>query len=205
MICIFLQEISGVKVQSTNQELFPLYNYRYSCNSKTETLCTTINNVPLCNLNQNILSQDILSQGCNDIEETLNHRIINMRLNANISAVKLSELSKVNTSTISRYENAKFKIDLIDLDVLQNLAISCDKDKLFLFDEFLLFRLYHINILEEFIKLNNLTKLDLSRQVDLSIQLVRTWFKNKKRCPSYQLWQTTFREFTLIWIKNNID
>lgn len=28
--------------------------------------------------------------------------------------------------------------------------------------------------------------------VDLSIQLVRTWFKNKKRCPSYQLWQTTF-------------
>ena len=44
----------------------------------------------------------------------------------------------------------------------------------------------------------------ISELCGVSYTLVKTWFNKEKRSPSYELWQTTFMDYTLSWLEHNI-
>lgn len=128
-----------------------------------------------------------------------------MRLSCNLTAVELSLKTGIHTSTISRYENNQFSYDKIDIDTLSILSLACNKNEDYLLTPFLMFKKYHKEILQQFLIDNNISKLQLAELCGVSYTLVKTWFNKEKRSPSYQLWQTTFMEYTLHWLEQQID
>ncbi|MGN1480726.1 helix-turn-helix domain-containing protein [Porcipelethomonas sp.] len=128
-----------------------------------------------------------------------------MRLSSNMSKKDLALKSGISISTLSRYENGRYDINNINTDILQNLAITCGKDKLFLFTPYLKFKLYKNEILNAYINEFNISKYQLSKYLDLSYTLVKSWFNKKNRSPSYDIWQTAFKKFSLKWIEQNIN
>ena len=200
-ICIFLERVCDATAQIANSkengaEKFPFYNNRYSGTCKTETIKFEINNVPTCRMDTSYFN--------NSLSE-LSAKIRNMRLECNITATELSNKTGVNSTTISRYENDQFSIDKIDIDILSRLSIACDKDENYLLTPFLMFKKYHKQILEQYLIDNNISKKQLSQLCGVSYTLVKTWFNKEKRSPSYELWQTTFEDYVLDWLKHNID
>ena len=203
-ICIFLRRVCDVSAQVINPkyidgnsaELFPFYNNRCCSACETETLNVEINNVPTCRIDTSYFN--------NGISE-LSAKIRNMRLECNMTAVDLSNKTGVHPATISRYENDQFVINQIDIDVLSCLSIACDKSEDYLLTPFLMFKKYHKQILEQYLVDNNISKHKLSELCGVSYTLVKTWFNKEKRSPSYELWQTTFEEYTLSWLKHNIN
>ena len=141
----------------------------------------------------------------NNNPSELSAKIRNMRLECSMTATELSNKTGVNSTTISRYENDQFSIDKIDIDILSRLSIACGKDENYLLTPFLIFRKYHKQILEQYLIDNNISKKQLSQLCGVSYTLVKTWFNKEKRSPSYELWQTTFEDYVLDWLKHNID
>lgn len=139
------------------------------------------------------------------MEEQLGKQIVQLRLNNNLTEKELSDLCSIAPSTLSRYENGHFKIQLIDLNILKNISVHCGKNPLFLFNDYLLFRLYHKEILSQYLEAHSTSKYNLSEQLGVSYQLVKSWFRYEKRCPSLELWRATFTEITSYWINHNID
>lgn len=195
-IFIFLQKVCDSEAQITDlkngAKLFPFYDYCNCCTCKTET----INNIPTCRIET--------SYFYNDISE-LSTKIRNMRLKCNMTAIELSNKTGVNSSTISRYENNQFSIDKIDIDTLSRLSISCGENEDYLLTPFLMFKKYHKQILKQYLIDNNISKRQLSQLCNVSYTLVKTWFNKEKRSPSYELWQTTFKDYVLDWLKHNIN
>ena len=132
-------------------------------------------------------------------------KIRNMRLECNMTAIELSNKTGVHTATISRYENNQFSLDKIDIDTLSCLSIACEKNEDYLLTPFLMFKKYHTEILNQYLIDNNISKKKLSELCSVSYTLVKTWFNKEKRSPSYELWQTTFIDYTLGWLEHNIN
>ena len=128
-----------------------------------------------------------------------------LRLLKNLTAKSIAEKIEVNVSTISRYENNQFTHERADLELLKSYAVSCGENKYFLFDEYLLFREFKSAILNAYIAENNITKTKLSQELTVSKTLVLSWFNKENRSPSHELWQTAFKDFTSLWIKENLD
>lgn len=198
-ISIFLQKVCNITAQITGSndvEKFPFYNNRHCGSCKTETIYTNISNVPTCRIETSIFNNSI---------SDLSAKIRDMRLSCNLTATELSRKTGVHTATISRYENDNFSYDMIDIDILSILSVACGKDVDYLLNPYLKFKKYHKDILQQFLIDNNISKKQLAELCGVSYTLVKTWFNKEKRSPSYELWQTTFREYSLNWFSQKVD
>ncbi len=139
------------------------------------------------------------------VEESIGNRMTALRLSKNLLAKDISEKIECCTSTISRYENDQITSEHTDLELLKKYALCCGADKYFLFDEYLIFREFKNCILNEYLAERNITKTCLSQELSVSKPLVLSWFNKENRSPSHGLWQTAFKEFTLVWIKKNLN
>lgn len=166
----------------------------YSC--ETETIYNQILSVPTCRIETSLFYNEI---------SDFSAKIRNMRLSCNLTARELSHITGINASTISRYENNKFSYDKIDINILSVLSVACGKDDDYLLNPFLKFKKYHREILKQFLVDNNISKKQLAELCEVSYSLVKNWFNKEKRSPSYQLWQTTFKDYTLNWFSHNIN
>lgn len=133
----------------------------------------------------------------NNESDSLNSKITQMRLSRNMSAKELADKININSATLSRYERGKFSIERIDINILQNIAIACGYEIDSLLTPFLKFKLYKDQILTDYITINNISKSELAKQLNVSYTLVKSWFTNKNRSPSHNVWQTAFKDFTL--------
>lgn len=131
--------------------------------------------------------------------------MVSLRLSKNLTAKDVSEKIGVCTSTISRYENNQITSEHIDLELLKKYALCCEANEYCLFDEYLIFRSFKNNILNEYIIENNITKTQLAKELSVSKTLVLSWFNKENRSPSRELWQTAFKDFTLCWVEKNFD
>lgn len=198
-ISIFLQRVCDITAQITGSSdvvKFPFYNYRHCGSYKTETIYTNISNVPTCRIETSIFNNSI---------SDLSTKIRDMRLSCNLTEAELSRRTGVHTATISRYENDNFSYNMIDIDTLSILAVSCGKDMDYLLNPYLKFKKYHKEVLQQFLIDNKLSKRQLAELCGVSYTLVKTWFNKEKRSPSYELWQTTFREYSLNWLSQKVD
>lgn len=152
--------------------------------------------MPTCRIETSIFNNSI---------SDLSAKIRDMRLSCNLTAIELSRRTGVHTATISRYENDNFSYDMIDIDTLSILSVACGKDGDFLLTPFLKFKKYHKGILKQFLIDNSLSKKQLAELCGVSYTLVKTWFNKEKRSPSYEVWQTTFREYSLNWFSQKVD
>lgn len=139
------------------------------------------------------------------VEESIGNRMTALRLSKNLLAKDIAEKIGFCTSTISRYENDQITSEHTDLELLKKYALCCGADKYFLFDGYLIFREFKNCILNEYITERNITKTRLSQELSVSKPLVLSWFSKQNRSPSHELWQTAFKEFTLVWIKKNLN
>ena len=204
-ICIFLHRVCDVSAHIANPkckngnsaDMFPFYNHSSVDDCKTETLQVEIPNVPTCRMETSMFYDNDLSE--------ISMKIRDMRLSCNMTAVELSNKTGVHIATISRYENNQFSYDKIDIDSLSILALACNKNEDYLLTPFLKFKKYHKQILQQYLIDNNLSKIQLAELCNVSYTLVKTWFNKEKRSPSYELWQTTFREYSLNWFEHKID
>lgn len=198
-ISIFLQRVCDITAQITGSSdvvKFPFYNHSNCGSCKTETIYTNIPKVPTCRIETSIFNNSI---------SDLSAKIRDMRLSCNLTATELSRRTGVHTATISRYENDNFSYDMIDIDTLSILAVSCGKDMDYLLNPYLKFKKYHKEILQKFLIDNNISKKQLAELCGVSYTLVKTWFNKEKRSPSYEVWQTTFREYSLNWFSQKVD
>ena len=131
--------------------------------------------------------------------------MISLRLSKNFTAKVVAEKIGICTSTISRYENNQITPEHTDLKLLKKYALCCGVDEHYLFDEYLIFRSFKDNILNEYITQKNITKTQLSKELSVSKTLVLSWFNKENRSPSHEMWQTAFKDFTLSWIEKNFD
>lgn len=131
--------------------------------------------------------------------------MISLRLSKNLTAKDVSEKIGTCTSTISRYENNQITPEHTDLDLLKKYALCSGADEYYLFDDYLIFRNFKDNILNEYIIEKNITKTQLSKELSVSKTLVLSWFNKENRSPSHELWQTAFKNFTLSWVEKNFD
>ena len=139
------------------------------------------------------------------VEESIGNRMTALRLSKNLLAKDIAGKIGFCTSTISRYENDQITSEHTDLELLKKYALCCGADKYFLFDGYLIFREFKNCILNEYITERNITKTRLSQELSVSKPLVLSWFSKQNRSPSHELWQTAFKEFTLVWIKKNLN
>lgn len=198
-IFIFLRRVCDITAQITGSSdvvKFPFYNHRHCGSCKTETIYTNIPKVPTCRIETSTFNNSI---------SDLSAKIRDMRLSCNFTAAELSRRTGVHTATISRYENDNFSYDMIDIDTLSILAVSCGKDVDYLLSPYLKFKKYHKDILQQFLIDNKLSKRQLAELCCVSYTLVKTWFNKEKRSPSYEVWQTTFREYSLNWFAQKVD
>ncbi len=164
-------------------------------------------NMNVLNMLSNAKNENI-SQYMTDkvgIEESIGNRMTALRLSKNLLAKDISEKIGCCTSTISRYENDQITSEHTDLELLKKYALCCGADKYSLFDEYLIFREFKNCILNEYLAKRNITKTCLSQELSVSKPLVLSWFSKQNRSPSHELWQTAFKEFTLVWIKKNLN
>lgn len=146
------------------------------------------------------------SQNCiKKFNKNTGDKMTALRLSKDLTAKSIAEKIKVNVSTISRYENNQFTQERADLELLKSYAVSCGENKYFLFDDYLLFREFKSAILNAYIIENNITKTRLSQELTVSKTLVLSWFNKENRSPSHELWRTAFKDFTSLWIKENLD
>ncbi len=197
------------------------HSYRRIGYCKTETECAVV--LPNCRINtdkmdnislfcQNDVSanQNICTSTDYDISDSqlttdIGKRMILLRLSKNLTAKVVAEKIGICTSTISRYENNQITPEHTDLELLKKYALCCEADKYYLFDEYLIFRNFKDNILNEYIIQKNITKTQLSKELSVSKTLVLSWFNKENRSPSREMWQTAFKDFTLSWLEKNFD
>ncbi len=127
-----------------------------------------------------------------------------MRLSHSLLATEIAERININTSTISRYENGHFTFEQADIDMLERYAVACGEDKHSLFTQYLLFRKYHKQILQAYIKEQGVMKSELGKLLGVSKTLALTWFNKENRCPSLNLWEERLNEFSVEWLNNNV-
>lgn len=126
-----------------------------------------------------------------------------MRLSNSLLATEIAERIGVNTSTISRYENGHFTLELADLDMLERYALSCGEYRFALFTDYLLFRKYHKQILQSYIEVRAIQKSALGRELGVSKTLALSWFNKENRCPSMKLWEDKLKNFANKWLNSN--
>lgn len=180
-----------------NNKKFPFCNSGFTGDSTTETFYVNISNIPTCRIETAMFNNDDMSD--------FSIKMRNMRLDCNMTAAELSNKTGVNTSTISRYENNLFSYDKINIDILSTLSVACGQDEDYLLTPFLKFKKYHKQILQQYLIENNLSKKQLAELCGVSYTLVKSWFNKEKRSPSYELWQTTFMDYTLNWFEQFVD
>ncbi len=127
-----------------------------------------------------------------------------MRLSNSLLATEIAERIGVNTSTISRYENGHFTLELADLDMLERYALSCCEDRFALFTDYLLFRKYHKQILQSYIEEKAIQKSALGRELGVSKTLALSWFNKENRCPSIKLWEDKLKVYANEWLNINL-
>ncbi len=127
-----------------------------------------------------------------------------MRLSKSLLTTETAKTFGVNTSTISRYENGRFTLELADLDMLERYATVCGKDRYSLFTDYLLFRKYHKQVLQAYIDARGIQKSALGKEMGVSKTLALTWFNKENRCPSMKLWEERLKGFTKEWLKDNL-
>ena len=199
-------ETNATCVSNHVLKTFPFCDHRRSGSCETETNCKTVCNlsipVPTCRIDSNKLN---INDGATNDSQTIGNTIVNQRLSLNMTAVQLSNLSGVNVSTISRYENGKFSIENVKIPILIKLSTALGLGKCGLLNDYLIFKLFHIEILTAYIEEKQISKKKLAAQLNVSDVLVYNWFNKKERCPSYSVWQTAFKDFSLRWINENVD
>lgn len=126
-----------------------------------------------------------------------------MRLSKSLLATETAKTLGVNTSTISRYENGRFTLELADLDMLERYATVCGKDRYSLFTDYLLFRKYHKQVLQAYIDARGIQKSALGKEMGVSKTLALTWFNKENRCPSMKLWEERLKGFAEEWLEKN--
>lgn len=127
-----------------------------------------------------------------------------IRLSHNLLATEMAEKLNVNTSTISRYENGHFTLELAELDMLERYAVACSEDRYALFTDYLLFRKYHKQVLQAYIEEQGIQKSALGKELGVSKTLALTWFNRENRCASIKLWEDKLKCFSKEWIKDNL-
>lgn len=135
----------------------------------------------------------------------IGYNLISSRIINKYSAKRIASILGSNTSTISRYENGHFTLEHANLEFLKEYASACGKNQYCFLGAYLAFREFKDLILEGYLNGNEITKNELAKKLGVSKTLVCTWFNKKERCPSHELWQTAFKEFTLSWIHKNSD
>lgn len=161
--------------------------------------------MPKCRVEADKIRVLSRKQDCRSVTspKILGQAMIAMRLSHSLTATQIAQKIKVNTSTISRYENGHFTIEQADTGILERYALACGEDRHSLFNDYLLFRKYHKQILQAYIKKRGITKSELGKFLGVSKTLVLTWFNKENRCPSAEVWEKGLREFTTDWFKNN--
>ena len=198
---IFLSRIDDLGA-NIYPKSFPLYNGSSIDCCKTETNCTKIN-IPTCRVTyRSIQDRDNTKLSEN---KKLGFKLSQKRLKQNIPVKELARQTGISNTTISRYEQGKFDINKIDIDILQKIANVLNIDIYDLLTDYLIFKLHHIQVLNDYLKSYGVTKKALAKQLNVSDTLVYSWFNKKERCPSYQLWQTTLKDYFLIWFRQNIN
>lgn len=137
--------------------------------------------------------------------EAIGHNLISLRIVNKYSAKRIASILGSNTSTVSRYENGHFTLEHANLELLKSYASVCGKNKYYFFGAYLIFREFKDQILEICLAEAQISKTTMSKKLCVSKTLVCTWFNEKERCPSHELWQTAFKEATLSWIHKNSD
>jgi hypothetical protein len=194
----------------SNDKKFPFYNKRGCCNCKTETKYVSNieqeyiakTKIPTCRYETKYF---INNDTCLTTEQAIGKKIFTLRMSKNLYAKTVASEVGIGHTTIYRYENGIFKEENIDVDVLVKLSVFLTGGKYAFLTDFLMFKYFKQKILSDYIIENNLSKKGLSVQLGVSHTLVKTWFNKEKRSPSYNLWQTAFKEYSLDWIKHNVQ
>ncbi|MCM1578202.1 MAG: helix-turn-helix transcriptional regulator [Ruminococcus sp.] len=137
--------------------------------------------------------------------EEIGHKMISSRYINGLSAKDIALILQSSNTTISRYENGHFTFEHANLELLKKYAVACGNNPYFFFNEYMIFREFKKQILEQFEEHNKISKTKLAQQLGVSKKLVLTWFNKKERSPSHEMWQTAFKDITLMWIKENAD
>ena len=141
-----------------------------------------------CRLNKN--SHCVLNGS--PAELPIYKRIRFARLSAGLSAIELAEIVGVGNDVISRYENNQLTIQGMNIELLKNIALACNRGKHFCMSEYHIFKENSDIFLKEYMRGNRLTNLALAELLDVSTTTVKNW-KRGKSCPSYKLWIKFFK------------